>query len=246
MAIAWIAFRENVNRRIFIGAVAILLGALLLSFQNSVISFGIGAIAIAGACLCWGIDNNLTRKVSGSDPLQIAMLKGLVAGVVNLTLAFSMGASLPSISITVFAMVLGVFGYGVSLIFFVLALRHVGTARTGAYFSMAPFVGAVLGIVLLQEPITANLIVAALLMGVGLYLHLVEHHEHLHVHEEMEHEHAHSHDSHHQHEHSPDDPPGEPHTHVHRHARLVHAHPHFPDLHHRHRHHRADEASRTE
>jgi drug/metabolite transporter (DMT)-like permease len=232
MAIAWIVFRENFDRRILLGAFAILAGAALLSWQGSIGGVGLGALAIAGACLAWGVDNNLTRKVSGADPVQIAMLKGLVAGAVNLVLAFALGARLPTVAGAAQAGMLGFFGYGVSLVFFVIALRHVGAARTGAYFSAAPFIGAVIGLAFLRDPVSANLVIAAALMAGGVYLHLAERHEHEHV----EHEHAHVHDAHHQHEHGPDDPPGEPHTHRHKHARLIHRHPHFPDLHHQHGH----------
>jgi drug/metabolite transporter (DMT)-like permease len=237
MALAWLAFRENVDRRLLVGAAAILAGALLLSWRGGgVTGVGIGAVFIAGACLAWGVDNNLTRKISGSDPVQIAMVKGLAAGAVNLALALLAGARLPSPSLIAGAGAVGFLGYGVSLVLFVLALRFLGTARTGAYFSTAPFIGALLAILLFGEPVTWRLAAAALLMGVGLYFHLVERHEHEHVHEPMEHEHAHVHDEHHQHAHGPNDPPGEPHTHRHRHEPLTHRHPHYPDLHHRHVH----------
>lgn len=236
MAIAWVVFREHVDRRLLAGAAAILAGAVLLSWQGVVSPVGVGALLIAGACLAWGIDNNLTRKISASDPIQIAMVKGLVAGAVNLMIAFSLGARMPAPGLTLAAGVVGFLGYGVSLVLFVLALRFLGAARTGAYFSTAPFAGALLAIVLFGEPITARLIVAALLMGSGLYLHLVERHEHEHVHEPMSHAHAHLHDAHHQHEHASEDPPGEPHVHTHEHRRLAHHHRHTPDLHHRHGH----------
>ena len=236
MAIAWAVFRENVDRRILLGAFAILAGAVLLSWQGGPAGVGWGALLIAGACVAWGIDNNLTRKLSGADPVQIAMLKGLAAGAVNLGLALSRGVVLPAPATALAAGLIGFLGYGVSLTLFVLALRHLGTARTGAYFSTAPFIGGALAVVLFGEPITARLLGAAVLMAIGLYLHLVERHDHEHAHEEMAHEHAHVHDEHHQHAHAPDDPPGEPHVHVHRHARLVHRHAHYPDLHHRHEH----------
>jgi drug/metabolite transporter (DMT)-like permease len=236
MGIAWAVFRENVDRRLLLGAIAILAGAVLLSWQGTGSGFGMGALAIAGACLAWGIDNNLTRKVSGSDPVQIAMVKGLAAGLVNAGIAFTFGAYLPAPSLIAAAGVVGFLGYGVSLVLFVLALRHLGTARTGAYFSTAPFIGALLALAMFDEPVTARLIGAAVLMAIGLYLHLVERHDHEHAHERVAHTHAHVHDAHHQHEHGPDDPPGEPHVHHHVHARLIHAHPHYPDLHHRHGH----------
>jgi drug/metabolite transporter (DMT)-like permease len=236
MSIAWVVFRENVDRRLLLGAFSILAGAVLLSWQGRA-QFQWSGLWIAAACLCWGIDNNLTRKLSSSDPVQIAMLKGLVAGVVNLALALFQGAPLPSAGIIAAAGIVGFLGYGVSLALFVLGLRHLGTARTGAYFSLAPFVGALLAVAMLGEPLSLQLLVAGGLMGVGLWLHLAERHEHEHLHEAMEHEHRHHHDEHHQYDHGPNDPSGEPHTHWHRHVRLVHRHPHYPDLHHRHGHH---------
>jgi drug/metabolite transporter (DMT)-like permease len=236
MAIAWVVFRENVDSRLLTGALAILTGALLLSWQGGPGGIGVGALAIAGACLAWGIDNNLTRKLSAADPVQIAMAKGLVAGTVNFGLALATGARLPNAPAILGAGVNGFLGYGVSLVLFVLALRYLGTARTGAYFSTAPFVGAVLALFMFHEPLSARLVIAGILMAVGLYLHLEEAHEHQHEHEALDHEHRHNHDAHHMHEHGPDDPPGEPHTHWHRHAPMKHTHPHYPDLHHRHDH----------
>jgi drug/metabolite transporter (DMT)-like permease len=236
MAIAWMLFRENVDRRLLIGAGAILAGAVLLSWQGGEAGPGLGATAIVGACIAWGFDNNLTRKLSSADPVQIAAIKGLVAGAVNLGLALAQGAAFPEISSILAAGALGFFGYGVSLVLFVLALRHLGTARTGAYFSTAPFLGTVLALILFHETVSVQLLGAAALMAIGLYLHLAERHDHEHVHEAMEHEHRHVHDDHHRHFHGAGDPGGEPHTHRHRHRPLLHCHPHYPDLHHRHGH----------
>ena len=236
MAIAWIVFRENVDRRLLLGAAAILAGAVVLSWQGGPTGLGLGALAIAGACLAWGIDNNLTRKLSAADPVQIALIKGLVAGAVNLSLALALGARMPPLTETVAAGLVGLLGYGVSLVMFVLALRHLGAARTGAYFSTAPFIGAGLAIAMFGEPITMQLLAASALMIVGVALHLMEAHEHPHTHEALDHEHRHVHDAHHQHDHAPGDPPGEPHSHPHRHPPLTHTHPHYPDLHHRHGH----------
>ena len=236
MAIAWIVFRENVDRRLLIGAFAILVGAVLLSWRGGPMGAGWGALAIVGACLAWAVDNNLTRKLSSADPIQITAIKGVVAGTVNLLLALTRGAALPHPAAIGAAALLGLSGYGVSLVLFVLALRQLGAARTGAYFSTAPFIGASLAILLFREPITLQLLGAAALMGAGVWLHLSERHDHDHLHEALEHEHRHVHDAHHQHEHAAGDPAGEPHTHAHRHAPLRHAHPHYPDLHHRHGH----------
>jgi len=236
MAIAWVVFRENVDRRLLIGASAILAGAVVLSWRGGPTGVGWGALAIAGACLAWAIDNNLTRKLSSADPIQITAIKGVVAGAANLVLALVRGASLPHAPAIGAAAAVGFFGYGVSLVLFVLALRQLGAARAGAYFATAPFTGASLAILLFKESITVQLVLAAALMGAGVWLHLSENHDHDHQHEALEHEHRHVHDAHHQHDHAGDDPTGEPHSHPHRHEPLRHAHPHYPDLHHRHSH----------
>ncbi|PTR05804.1 MULTISPECIES: DMT family transporter [unclassified Novosphingobium] len=236
MGIAWLVLREHVDRRLLTGAMAIVAGALILSWKGGVGGVGWGSLAIVGACIPWGIDNNLTRKLSGSDPVQIAMVKGLAAGGVNLALGIARGAHLPALATMAGAGLVGFLGYGVRLVLFVLALRHLGSARTGAYFSSAPFIGALIAIALPGDTVAPRLIVAAVLMIIGLYLHLAESHDHSHVHEPIEHAHAHVHDEHHCHEHGPDDPSGEPHSHAHAHVRLVHAHRHYPDLHHRHGH----------
>lgn len=234
---AWFIFHENFDRRIAVGMACLVAGAIVLSWSGRPELSGLlGPLAIVGACAAWGLDNNLTRKVSLSDPLQIVELKGLIAGPVSLALGFIVGGHLPPLSVATTAGLVGFVGYGVSLVLFVYALRHLGTARTGAYFSTAPFLGAIAALVLLREPLTAQLLAAGLLMATGVWLHLTEHHEHEHKHEPTDHAHPHVHDEHHQHEHSPDDPPGEPHTHTHRHGRLRHSHPHVPDMHHQHKH----------
>jgi drug/metabolite transporter (DMT)-like permease len=236
MGIAWLVLRENVDRRLLIGAFAILAGAVLLSWTGGSVHPDTGALLVAGACVAWGIDNNVTRSLSRADPMQVTAVKGLVAGSANLALALYTDAGIPSIPTIAAAAVTGFFAYGVSLVLFVLALRNLGTARTAAYFSTAPFIGAALAVGLFAEPVTGRLVGAGVLMGIGLYLHLREQHVHEHSHHEMEHEHRHVHDEHHQHSHGPSDPPGEPHSHRHRHQPLTHSHPHFPDLHHRHGH----------
>jgi len=236
MAIAWVVFRENVDRRLLAGAAAILAGALVLSWQGGPGGASLGALAVVGACACWGVDNNLTRKLSAADPVQIAAVKGLAAGAVNLALALAHGARLPAAPAIAAAAAVGFFGYGVSLALYVLALRHLGAARTGAYFSTAPFLGAALALAIFRTAPGLQLATAAALMAAGVWLHLTERHEHEHEHEPLEHAHRHTHDAHHQHAHGPGDPPGEPHAHWHRHAPLRHAHPHYPDLHHRHGH----------
>ncbi|MGV8936073.1 MAG: DMT family transporter [Allorhizobium sp.] len=236
MAIAWIVFRENVDRRLLLGAAAILSGAVLLSWNGQGLSLDTGGLFVAAACLSWGIDNNLTRKLSAADPVQIAMIKGLAAGATNIALALSFGATFPGAGLMTAGAVVGFFGIGVSLVMFMLGLRHLGAARTGAYFSLAPFIGALLALAIFRETVTLPLLLSGLLMAFGLWLHLSERHEHAHLHDDLEHDHAHVHDDHHNHDHGKSDPGGEPHSHRHRHQKLVHSHPHYPDLHHGHNH----------
>jgi len=235
--LAWFVFRENFDRRIALGMALIVAGGVVLTWPTGAgVGVSLWALAVAGACLAWAIDNNLTRKVSAGDPVQIAGLKGLVAGLVNTGIALSMGDALPGAAAITAAGGVGLFGYGVSLVLFVLALRQLGAARTGAYFSMAPFIGAALSLVLLREAPGLAFFGAAGLMAAGVWLHVTERHGHTHTHEELVHDHAHTHDEHHQHAHDFPWDGREPHAHFHVHAPLVHSHPHYPDLHHRHQH----------
>lgn len=234
--LAWFAFKENFDRRIALGMAAIVAGAAILTWPGELRFAGLWPVlAILGACLAWGIDNNLTRKVSLTDATWIASIKGLAAGTVNLTLAIALGAQMPSIPAFTGAMLVGLLAYGVSLTLFVVALRSLGTARTGAYFSVAPFFGALLALIL-GDPVTPKLLLAGSLMAVGVWLHLSERHVHEHFHDALEHEHEHIHDDHHQHEHDPPVAPGTRHTHRHRYEPTTHSHHHFPDAHHRHNH----------
>jgi drug/metabolite transporter (DMT)-like permease len=236
-AIAWVVFRENVDRRVFAGMMAIIAGGVLLSWQQVPRMAGVaGPLLIAAACVGWALDNNLTRRISGGDAVSIAALKGLVAGAVNFGLALAMGAYVPAPGAILLAGLVGLLGYGISLVLFIMALRDLGTARTGAYFSVAPFFGAALGLFLLGEQADAAFWGAAALMAIGVWLHVSERHEHEHVHDPLTHSHEHVHDEHHQHAHAAGSDARQPHTHVHEHRRLRHRHPHYPDLHHRHRH----------
>jgi drug/metabolite transporter (DMT)-like permease len=234
--IAWFAFRENFDRRIALGMAFIVAGAVVLGWTGEARFAGAWpTLAIVGACLAWGVDNNLTRKISLADAAWVASVKGLVSGLVNLGLAFSLGASVPAWREAVGAMVLGLLAYGVSLALFVIALRHLGTARTGAYFSVAPFFGALLA-VLMGEPVALPMLVAGGLMALGVWLHLAERHEHEHAHMMLCHDHEHVHDEHHQHGHEPPLTAGSKHHHPHWHQPQTHSHAHFPDTHHRHAH----------
>lgn len=236
--LAWVVFKENADRRIVLGMLAIVAGGAVLSWQSGSAGAGslTGLAAIALACLCWAIDNNLTRKVAAADSVFIAGAKGLLAGIVNCAIALLLGARLPGAQTTLMAMAVGLTGYGISLVLFVLALRGLGAARTGAYFSTAPFIGAAVSLLLLGEAASPAFWMACVLMGWGVWLHLTEDHAHEHTHEPLEHTHAHAHDEHHQHAHDPGVDTTAPHVHWHRHTALRHKHPHYPDIHHQHSH----------
>ncbi len=234
--IAWVVFRENVDWQVFLGMVAIVAGGVALSWQSGGTGIAVGTVLIACACAAWAIDNNLTRKVSTHDAMLIACLKGLVAGSVNLAIGLGLGAGLPAAVTIPLAMLTGFAGYGVSLVLFVVALRNLGTARTGAYFSVAPLFGVVLSLALWPALPPVTFWIASALMALGVWLHLRERHEHEHTHEALEHTHRHRHDAHHHHTHDFDWDGTEPHAHPHRHEPVTHRHAHFPDIHHRHRH----------
>ena len=236
--IAWWVFRESANRRTALGMALIVGGGVALAWPSAGRAGASvsGAATVAGACLCWALDNNLTRRVSAADPVFIAASKGLIAGSTSVMLALALGATFPSPVLALAAAGVGLGGYGISLVLFVLALRGLGSARTGAYFATAPFVGSVLAVALLREPVSWPFWGAAVLMAAGVWLHLTERHEHEHVHEALTHTHAHRHDAHHLHQHAFAWDGGEPHTHEHHHEPQRHAHPHYPDVHHRHGH----------
>ena len=234
--LAWFVFQENFDRRIAAGMIAILAGAAVLSVPvGAYLGSPWPTLAILGACLAWALDNNLTRKVALTDASWLAAVKGSVAGPINLALAFALGADLPAAGNVGAALVVGFFAYGVSLVLFIIAMRHLGTARAGAYYSIAPFFGALLALLLGDTP-TWPLALAAALMAVGVWLHLTERHLHQHTHTGVTHSHEHTHDEHHQHEHDHAVPPGTRHTHLHTHQTLNHTHEHYPDSDHRHDH----------
>jgi len=229
-------FREAVAMRVWIATLMIVVAGALLSWQGfACAGWPLQSLAIAGACLFWALDNNLTRKASAGDPIVIALAKGLCAGSVNLALALASGMQWPSVAAVLGALLLGYASYGVSLVLYIYALRNLGSSRASAHFGAAPFIGAIVAVLLLGEPVSVTLVAALLIMAAATWLLLGERHGHLHRHEALEHSHSHTHDAHHQHAHDGSEGP-EPHAHEHRHEPIRHAHPHMPDLHHRHRH----------
>jgi drug/metabolite transporter (DMT)-like permease len=234
--LAAVLFREAVAGRVWVAMVVMIAAGSVLSLSGSGLTLQlVPAGGVIVACALWALDNNLTRAVSHRDALGIAGLKCGIAGATNAAIAFGLGhQSFPSITGTLGGLTLGALSYGLSLVLFVSALAHLGSARTAAHFGTAPFFGAALA-VMLGEPLTPVLVVAVALTALSTWLVLTETHEHEHTHAGLEHEHEHVHDEHHRHEHSGDEGP-EPHTHRHKHEPLTHSHAHLPDLHHRHPH----------
>lgn len=235
--LAWMLFREGFEGRVAWGLAVVLAGCLLLGWpEGGLQAWGAGALPIAGACLCWGLDNNLTQRLADRDPVQIAAVKGLVGGTANALLGFVLGQSFPPAAAFSAALLVGLCGYGLSLVLFVVSLGRIGTARTVGVFSAAPFVGTCLSLLILGEAPSLSLFLAAMILVVGLIIVLGGRHAHAHTHEAAVHAHRHYHDEHHRHRHDGSEAADEPHDHPHSHDPLEHVHPHYPDTHHRHDH----------
>jgi len=234
VALAATIFREHLGRRVVVGAGLVTAAGVLLVWEPGA-ELSIGAVLIAAACLAWGVDNGVTAKIDQLSPEQVVVLKGLVAGSVNLGLGLLIGNSVMSVSPgqVVAALVIGAAGYGASIVLWVKGARDLGAARGQVVFATAPFVGAVIAWVVLGESVAVIQIVAAVLAAAGVAVSLESVHEHEHVHEATEHDHEHVHDDGHHDHHHANGFTGR-HAHPHRHRPIVHIHPHLPDLHHRH------------
>jgi drug/metabolite transporter (DMT)-like permease len=234
--IAVLAFHESTGKRLWLALGCVTSGAVLLSWNGGAGRFeAAGPVLIVLSMVCWGFDNNFTRQIATKDPLQIALVKSLVAGTVPMLIILGIGGRIPLDITLVYALVVGAFGYGASLVFFIIALKGIGASRTGALFGLAPFVGAVVSVLVLHDWLGWIMLPAAALMALGAWLIVAETHRHEHIHEPMEHAHAHAHDDGH-HGHPHDEKVSGPHVHDHVHAGITHDHDHYPDDHHRHGH----------
>ncbi len=206
MILAVMLFREHLGRSELLGALLIVIGAALLSARpgEPLWADGLGIAFIAGACLSWALDNNLSQWVSGKDPAAIVQVKSLSAGAGMLLVAVATGQWVPSASFAAVALALGSLSYGLSLLLHMRALRLLGAAREAAFFATAPFIGAALAIPILGERPTSFAALAGILMVSGAIVLVRARHSHLHVHAPLEHEHLHVHDEHHQHSHASD------------------------------------------
>jgi drug/metabolite transporter (DMT)-like permease len=230
-------FREHFGLRGWLGIAAALAGAVMLSVSAGSAGLVAGGLVLL-ACVCWGIDNHLTALIDGITVSQSTFWKGLVAGATNLTIGILLVPLRADPLLIGGAVLVGMWAYGVSIALYITAAQALGATRAQVAFASAPFFGVVFSVLALGEPLTAEILVAGLLMFGGIALLTRERHSHVHEHEPQEHEHAHRHDDgHHSHQHA-EFPAGAWHTHRHRHEAVVHAHPHWPDLHHRHRHER--------
>jgi drug/metabolite transporter (DMT)-like permease len=233
--VAVILFHEYLDRTAMTASVAIILGAVLLSYQPGVVKGTlVGVISITAACLCWAVDNNLSHNLSLRDPVTIVQVKGAGAGVTSLVLALATGHTLPAPAFLIGALALGCLSYGASLVCVMLALRYLGASREAAWFSTAPFIGALFSVTIFGALPTKSQVLGMVFMIAGIFLLARERHSHVHTHGAVEHEHLHVHDEHHRHGHEGQEM--EPHSHIHRHDPITHEHPHASDLHHRHRH----------
>lgn len=232
---------EYLGRRGWLGALAILVGAVLLSLPHaeaaSIPTRWTGIALVVGACVLWGLDNNLTQRVSLRDARQIVAIKGLAGGITSLSLATMFGGfghwNAPRL---LAALAVGAVSFGLSIVLFVRGLRHLGVIQTGMLFALAPGFAAILSLLLLHETLAAWGLLALASMTAGALLLATDRHEHVHEHEAQEHTHEHIHDEHHQHDHTPEQLAQVPHSHGHRHEGIAHRHPHVHDIHHRHRH----------
>lgn len=234
--LAGLIFREHIGGRVWFGKALIVIGAVFISKNGKMdIEFSPASLAIIGACFFWGIDNNLTRDIEDLPPSLLAGIKGFVAGLFNILLAFLLGQTANNVPDVLGALVIGMMCYGLSLVLFIYALRKIGSSRTSTYFATGPFIGMICAVLFLGERPAIVHWLAGAVMLLGVWALYREHHEHEHTHESLEHSHMHIHDEHHQHEHGGTEGLA-PHEHLHEHKWLKHAHPHLPDIHHRHQH----------
>jgi drug/metabolite transporter (DMT)-like permease len=235
LLLARIVLREFIGRRVLLAAGLIFLGAATLVGSIRVPAAISGALLVAAAAFGWALDNLLSRPLADHDPLRVVAYKGLLGGAAAALAGLVAGAPAPPLAAAAKLVALGAVGYGASLQLYLRAQRQVGAARTASVFAVAPFAGVALAFVLGAPWPGAQLPLAALLIGAGLWLHVTEHHAHPHRHQPTTHDHAHRHDDgHHGHPHDP--MPAGPHSHPHRHEAITHAHEHADDLHHRHPH----------
>lgn len=228
-------YREHLGAMGWLGVAGTLAASLLVATEGDWPGV-VGALFTVGACICWAIDNHWTALIDGISAERSTLVKGIVAGSVNLALGFATSPWTASIEVVAAALAVGAFSYGASIALYIRAAHSLGATRAQAVFATAPFVGAGLSFVLLHEPLGRAHGLSALLLIPSITALFWSRHAHLHAHPPLEHVHSHRHDDGH-HLHSHDGTAADlQHSHLHRHDELIHAHPHWPDVHHRHEH----------
>ncbi len=231
--IAGLFFKEHIGRRVANGTVLVVIAGVLLGWSGAPAARW-GALLVAGACLCWAVDNSVTAALDELAPAHITFVKGLVAGGANLGIGLAIDG-VPPLGVSMWALAVGVVGYGMSITLWVAGARDLGAARGQLVFATAPFIGAIVAWIALGEQAKSRELAAAVLAAGGVLFVMRSGHEHAHSHDAVEHDHEHVHDDdHHLHEHEAGFQGRHQHPHVH--AAVGHAHPHVPDLHHRHSH----------
>ena len=169
--IARVAFRERISPRLWLGILFVTLSCLFLSFEDlNGLRFSFGSLYILLACLCWGLENNCTRKISSKDPMAIVLLKGVFSGAGSLVIGFSIGEQINTLWAVFATMAVGLFAYGLSIFCYVYPQRLLGAARTSAYNAIAPFIGTLLSLAIFREIPEYNYYVGLFLMAVGAWL----------------------------------------------------------------------------
>ena len=228
--IAGLFLHEHIGRRTTLGMVGVLAGGVVVTgFGGTHLTAS--ALLVAGACLCWGIDNAITASLDRYSPTMITLAKGLVAGTVNIALGIGL-EHVPSVRTIVAALAIGSFGYGLSITLWIAGARLIGAARGQAIFALAPFVGAILAWPILGESLRGRMLVSFAISLAGVMVVVASHHLHVHAHPGVVHAHnVDPTDIHHQR--NAIEMLG---AQSHRHLVLVHEHHHLPDIHHRHEH----------
>lgn len=169
--IALVIFQEAISKKLWCAIFLVTLASAILSFENAgAFTFNTGSLLVLGACLCWGFENNCTKMLSGKSSVEIVTIKGCFSGLGSLCIALTLGQRLPAAPWVLAALVLGFVSYGLSINFYILAQKDLGAAKTSAYYSIAPFLGAAFGILLLGERPTLQFYAALAIMAAGTAL----------------------------------------------------------------------------
>ena len=169
--IALVIFKEVITKRLWLAILLVTISSAILSFEDmSSFSFSVGSVFVLLACICWGFENNCTRMLSSKNPLEIVVIKGFGSGFGSLCLAFAVGEELPQLLFVAFALLLGFVAYGLSIYFYIYAQRDLGAAKTSTYYSVAPFVGAGLSMIMFWQLPNLTYFIALIIMIIGTYL----------------------------------------------------------------------------